>query len=261
MRGARRSTSRRTTPPARALDGPLVDKPATLRTDLPVVGEGAALYPEDFPNATGPAASGCRLAGARGGRRAGRAARPGAAVPAPPGRGRARPAEARLVTVRPATPDDVPAIAALEEANLGAGRLVVRPGRGGSAGGAAHDPLPGRRGGRRGRGPCRGQHRGRHRRAAADRRRRRPIAGTASRPPSSTQCSSRPRPKARTGSCSRSARTTRARSASTPPRLRRDRPPAALLPRRRHRRGHAARAQPLTGPDANVCAIEYPRPV
>jgi tRNA threonylcarbamoyladenosine biosynthesis protein TsaB len=36
------------------LDGPVVDKPAALRTDLPVVGEGAGLYPEDFPNATGP---------------------------------------------------------------------------------------------------------------------------------------------------------------------------------------------------------------
>jgi tRNA threonylcarbamoyladenosine biosynthesis protein TsaB len=35
-------------------DGPVVDKPAALRTDLPVVGEGAVLYPDDFPVAAGP---------------------------------------------------------------------------------------------------------------------------------------------------------------------------------------------------------------
>jgi len=35
-------------------DGPVVDKPAALRTDLPVVGEGAVLYPDDFPLAAGP---------------------------------------------------------------------------------------------------------------------------------------------------------------------------------------------------------------
>ena len=35
-------------------DGPVVDKPAALRTDLPVVGEGAVLYPDDFPSAAGP---------------------------------------------------------------------------------------------------------------------------------------------------------------------------------------------------------------
>ena len=37
------------------LEGPLVDKPATLATDRPVVGEGASLYPDFFPNAAGPA--------------------------------------------------------------------------------------------------------------------------------------------------------------------------------------------------------------
>jgi tRNA threonylcarbamoyl adenosine modification protein YeaZ len=37
------------------LEGPLVDRPATLATDRPVVGEGAALYPGSFPNAAGPA--------------------------------------------------------------------------------------------------------------------------------------------------------------------------------------------------------------
>lgn len=36
------------------LDGPVVDKPAVLATDLPAVGEGAVLYPEDFPRAVGP---------------------------------------------------------------------------------------------------------------------------------------------------------------------------------------------------------------
>lgn len=39
----------------RRLDGPLVDKPATLATDRPVVGEGAVLYPEAFPHPAGPA--------------------------------------------------------------------------------------------------------------------------------------------------------------------------------------------------------------
>jgi tRNA threonylcarbamoyladenosine biosynthesis protein TsaB len=38
------------------LTGPVVDKPAALATDGPVVGEGAALYPEAFPHRTGPAA-------------------------------------------------------------------------------------------------------------------------------------------------------------------------------------------------------------
>ncbi len=36
------------------LDGPVVDKPAVLATDLPVAGEGARLYPEAFPNAVEP---------------------------------------------------------------------------------------------------------------------------------------------------------------------------------------------------------------
>jgi tRNA threonylcarbamoyl adenosine modification protein YeaZ len=36
------------------LDGPVVDKPAELATDVPVVGEGALLYPEAFPLAVGP---------------------------------------------------------------------------------------------------------------------------------------------------------------------------------------------------------------
>ncbi|NYD56193.1 tRNA threonylcarbamoyl adenosine modification protein YeaZ [Nocardioides marinisabuli] len=36
------------------LDGPVVDKPADLATEAPVVGEGATLYPEAFPLAVGP---------------------------------------------------------------------------------------------------------------------------------------------------------------------------------------------------------------
>ncbi|TNM36674.1 tRNA (adenosine(37)-N6)-threonylcarbamoyltransferase complex dimerization subunit type 1 TsaB [Nocardioides albidus] len=35
-------------------DGPVVDKPAALATAGPVVGEGARLYPESFPDARGP---------------------------------------------------------------------------------------------------------------------------------------------------------------------------------------------------------------
>lgn len=36
------------------LTGPVVDRPAALATTVPVVGEGAALYGEAFPNAVGP---------------------------------------------------------------------------------------------------------------------------------------------------------------------------------------------------------------
>jgi tRNA threonylcarbamoyladenosine biosynthesis protein TsaB len=36
------------------LDGPLVDKPAVLATGVPVVGQGAVLYPEAFPHRVGP---------------------------------------------------------------------------------------------------------------------------------------------------------------------------------------------------------------
>ena len=38
----------------RRVAGPTVTKPAEVATDLPVVGEGAVLYAEAFPNATGP---------------------------------------------------------------------------------------------------------------------------------------------------------------------------------------------------------------
>ncbi|MEO9325746.1 tRNA (adenosine(37)-N6)-threonylcarbamoyltransferase complex dimerization subunit type 1 TsaB [Nocardioides sp. C4-1] len=36
------------------LEGPAVDKPADVATDVPVVGEGAVLYPEAFPQRVGP---------------------------------------------------------------------------------------------------------------------------------------------------------------------------------------------------------------
>jgi tRNA threonylcarbamoyladenosine biosynthesis protein TsaB len=36
------------------LDGPDVAKPADVATEAPVVGEGAVLYPDAFPNAAGP---------------------------------------------------------------------------------------------------------------------------------------------------------------------------------------------------------------
>lgn len=37
------------------LTGPVVERPSAVATDLPVVGEGAGLYPDAFPNAAGPA--------------------------------------------------------------------------------------------------------------------------------------------------------------------------------------------------------------
>jgi tRNA threonylcarbamoyl adenosine modification protein YeaZ len=39
---------------ARRLSGPVVDRPERLRTDRPVVGEGARLYPDAFPHVVGP---------------------------------------------------------------------------------------------------------------------------------------------------------------------------------------------------------------
>ncbi|GAA1788175.1 tRNA (adenosine(37)-N6)-threonylcarbamoyltransferase complex dimerization subunit type 1 TsaB [Nocardioides hankookensis] len=38
------------------IDGPVVDKPVELATDLPVVGQGAVLYPDAFPQRVGPEA-------------------------------------------------------------------------------------------------------------------------------------------------------------------------------------------------------------
>lgn len=38
----------------RRLDGPVVDKPAVLASELPAVGEGALLYAEHFPHPAGP---------------------------------------------------------------------------------------------------------------------------------------------------------------------------------------------------------------
>jgi len=36
------------------LDGPVVERPAAVATDAPVIGEGGALYPEAFPRRVGP---------------------------------------------------------------------------------------------------------------------------------------------------------------------------------------------------------------
>ncbi len=41
-------------PDATRVEGPAVDRPDAVATDLPVVGEGAHLYPHAFPNAVGP---------------------------------------------------------------------------------------------------------------------------------------------------------------------------------------------------------------
>lgn len=38
----------------RRLEGPVVSRPAEVASSLPVAGEGARLYPEDFPNAVDP---------------------------------------------------------------------------------------------------------------------------------------------------------------------------------------------------------------
>jgi tRNA threonylcarbamoyl adenosine modification protein YeaZ len=40
----------------RRVDGPVVGRPAALATDEPVIGGGAALYPDAFPNRIGPTA-------------------------------------------------------------------------------------------------------------------------------------------------------------------------------------------------------------
>lgn len=38
----------------RRADGPVVERPGAVATELPCVGEGAVLYPEAFPHAVGP---------------------------------------------------------------------------------------------------------------------------------------------------------------------------------------------------------------
>ena len=47
----------------RRLDGPVVVRPGDAATDLPVVGEGARLYPDAFPHAGGADPAERRLAG------------------------------------------------------------------------------------------------------------------------------------------------------------------------------------------------------
>ncbi len=102
------------------LDGPMVAKPADVATGVPVVGEGAVLYPDAFPHATGPTRPSAGMARQGDRRGARRALRPGAALPAPARRRGAGDAQAGLVTVRPATVADVDALAASEADNLGA---------------------------------------------------------------------------------------------------------------------------------------------
>ena len=94
-RGARRSTGRRTTRPGGASTARTSPGRPTWRPTVPVVGAGALLYPECVPARRRPRAPRRRRAGPGGHRRARRAARPGAAVPAPPGRGRAGRARSR----------------------------------------------------------------------------------------------------------------------------------------------------------------------
>ena len=102
----------------RRLTDPVVDKPAALATDGAVVGEGPSLYPDAFPHAVGSAPPQRGLAGSYRRRGAGRAARPRAALPAPPRRrGGPRP-EAGLV-IRDATAADAEAIYRLEAECLG----------------------------------------------------------------------------------------------------------------------------------------------
>ncbi len=103
----------------RRLEGPVVDKPATLATDAPAVGEGARLYPESFPTVVGPERpSAGWLARALTHEAAERL------DPAPLYLRRPDAVAARRtqegVVIRGARPDDTAAIVALEQENLGA---------------------------------------------------------------------------------------------------------------------------------------------
>ena len=119
-RGARRSTWRRTTPTAAAPAARPSTGPTRVATDAPVVGEGARALPRGLPARRRPGAAQRRLAGAGGRRGARRAARPRAALPAPPRRRgpRRRPSPSRdPASPGPPTPS---VLADLEAANLGA---------------------------------------------------------------------------------------------------------------------------------------------
>ena len=163
------------------------------------------LYPEAFPRS--PSGRSCPSAGLAGPRRrrgAGRAARPRAALPAPPRRDRPRAPRRRCrdrgqVEVRLAGPDDADAVAALERDALGVRRVVAGPRRRRGRGAGADHALP------RGRasvdrtssvetivGLRRGQHRRRPRRAAADRGGGDPPSYRASPPACSPGSSTRP---------------------------------------------------------------------
>ena len=107
-------------------------------------------------------------------RRAGRAARPGAAVPASARRHGPRPAQAGLVILRPATVDDVEAVAALEAVVFGSDAWSSELGARGADRRASHRGGGVRPGRRRLRGDGDGR---RHHRPAAHRRRSRRADG------------------------------------------------------------------------------------
>ena len=79
---------------------PQVVRPADVASDRTVVGRGAALYPEAFPNAAAPEHPSAGRPLRRRRARALRAARPRAALPPPSRRDGAARAQAGLVTIR-----------------------------------------------------------------------------------------------------------------------------------------------------------------
>ena len=200
------------------------------------------LYPDAFPRPARARAAQRRLAGPRGRRGAGRAARPRAALPAPPRRGRARGTRSgcrdrAAVAVRwpdPTTPTRWPPWSATpRRRRLVAGRSSPRASRAGSRPRSTSWP-PRTTQRRRLR---RGQHRRRPRRAPADRGGGDPPSYRPRLRPARRGSSTRPL----TRHADRLLLEVRednhvALRLLRRPRLRRDRPAAALL-RRRHHRG------------------------
>ena len=213
------------------------------RPTVPVVGEGASALPGRLPARGRPAPAERRLAGAHHRRGAGRAARPRAALPAPPRRhGGPRPEAGLVIRGRQPPPTPTPSAGSRPSAS------ARTRGRAGSSRRASSGEVPtvhylvveddGEVVGVR-----RGQHRRRHRRAAADRR----TAG-------------RPAARARHRAARRGDRAwpwpdgadrlllevrednDGALAFYAASGLRRDRPPAPLLPRRHHRGRHAPAA-------------------
>ena len=173
-RGARRSTSRRTTSRGVGSTGRDVARPADVATDGPVVGEGARALPRGVP-ARAPARPRRAPAGWRGWspRSAPSCSTPSRSTCAAPTRSTPRTPEAGLV-IRPA--DRRRRRRRGRRPRAGAARrrrLVARAGRRGRRGPGADHALPRRRGRRRRRRLRRGDAAWRRRRrAAADRGRR-----------------------------------------------------------------------------------------